>query len=184
MEEIIRELRTHMDRSVEAFKRDLGQIRTGRASVSLLDGIRVDYYGNFTPLNQLATLSVPEPRTLTIQPWDPSVGELIAKAIMASDLGLNPAYDGKILRLAIPPLTEERRKELVKRVGKIAEESRVALRNIRRDILESLKKREKEEHLSEDLVRQTQERIQKVTNEEMVKIDRIVEVKAKEILEV
>ncbi|MBI4208714.1 MAG: ribosome recycling factor [Deltaproteobacteria bacterium] len=184
MEEVIRELRSHMDRSVEAFKRDLGQIRTGRASISLLDGVRVDYYGNPTPLNQLATLSVPEPRSILIQPWDPSVGELIAKAILTSDLGLNPTHDGKIIRIAIPSLTEERRKELVKRVHKIAEESRVALRNIRRDLLERLKKREKEESLSEDVVHQTQDRVQKVTDEEMGKIEKIVAAKEKEILEV
>jgi ribosome recycling factor len=184
MEEVIRELRSHMDRSVEAFKRDLGQVRTGRASISLLDGVRVDYYGNPTPLNQLATLSVPEPRSIVIQPWDPSVGELIAKAIMTSDLGLNPTNDGKIIRIAIPSLTEERRKELVKRVRKIAEEARVALRNIRRDLLERLKKREREESLSEDIVHQTQDRVQKVTDEEMGKIDKIVEAKEKEILEV
>lgn len=184
MEEVIRELRSHMDRSVEAFKRDLGQVRTGRASLSLLDGVRVDYYGNPTPLNQLATLSVPEPRSIVIQPWDPSAAELIVKAINTSDLGLNPTNDGKIIRIAIPSLTEERRKELVKRVRKIAEEARVALRNIRRDLLERLKKREKEESLSEDVVHQTQDRVQKVTDEEMGKVDKIVEAKEKEILEV
>lgn len=184
MEETVRVVRDHMEQSIDALKRGLGQVRTGRASLSILDGIRVEYYGTLTPLHQLATLSVPEPRLITIQPWDASVADAIEKAILTSDLGLTPNNDGKMIRIPIPPLTEERRKELVKVVRKMGEECRVAVRNIRREGIEKLRKREKAENLPQDDVRQIQEQIQKVTDGEIQKIDQLIQSKEREILEV
>jgi len=173
-----------MEATVEVFKREIASIRTGRASLALLDGITVDYYGNQVPLNQVATLSVPEPRLITIQPWEQKIIPEIEKAIMKSDLGLTPTNDGKTIRLAIPPLTEERRKELVKVVKKRAEESRVALRNIRRDILDEIKKLQKEKSLSEDEVRRWNEEVQKITDTYIKKVDGLLSHKEKEIMEV
>jgi len=173
-----------MEATVEVFKREIASIRTGRASLALLDGITVDYYGNQVPLNQVATLSVPEPRLITIQPWEQKIIPEIEKAIMKSDLGLTPTNDGKTIRLAIPPLTEERRKELVKVVKKRAEESRVALRNIRRDILEEIKKLQKEKSLSEDEVKRWNDEVQKITDTYIKKVDELLSHKEKEIMEV
>ncbi len=173
-----------MEATVEVFKKEIASIRTGRASLALLDGITVDYYGNQTPLNQVATLSVPEPRLITIQPWEQKIIPEIEKAIMKSDLGLTPTNDGKTIRLAIPPLTEERRKELVKVVKKRAEESRVALRNIRRDVLEEIKKLQKEKSLSEDEVKRWNEEVQKITDTYIKKVDELLSHKEKEIMEV
>lgn len=173
-----------MDATVEVLRKDLASVRTGRASIALLDGITVDYYGNQTPLNQVATLTVPEPRLITIQPWEQRLIPEIEKAIMKSDLGLNPTNDGKLIRLAIPPLTEERRKELVKVVKKRAEEARIALRNIRRDILEEIKKIQKEKNLSEDEVKRWNDEVQKITDSYIKKIDEMLSHKEKEIMEV
>lgn len=173
-----------MDATIDVLRRDLASIRTGRATLALLDGIMVDYYGNQTPLNQVATLSVPEPRLITIQPWEQRLIPEIEKAIMKSDLGLTPTNDGKVIRLAIPPLTEERRKELVKVVRKRAEESRVALRNIRRDILEDIKKMQKEKSLSEDEIKRWNEEVQKITDSYIKKVDDMLSHKEKEIMEV
>jgi ribosome recycling factor len=173
-----------MEATIEVFKKELTSIRTGRASLALLDGITVDYYGNQMPLNQVATLSVPEPRLITIQPWEQKIIPEIEKAIMKSDLGLTPTNDGKTIRLAIPPLTEERRKELVKVVKKRAEESRVALRNIRRDILDEIKKLQKEKNLSEDEVKRWNEEVQKITDTYIKKVDELLSHKEKEIMEV
>jgi ribosome recycling factor len=173
-----------MEATIEVFKKELTSIRTGRASLALLDGITVDYYGNQMPLNQVATLSVPEPRLITIQPWEQKIIPEIEKAIMKSDLGLTPTNDGKTIRLAIPPLTEERRKELVKVVKKRAEESRVALRNIRRDVLEEIKKLQKEKNLSEDEVKRWNEEVQKITDTYIKKVDELLSHKEKEIMEV
>jgi ribosome recycling factor len=173
-----------MEATIEVFKKEIASIRTGRASLALLDGITVDYYGNQMPLNQVATLSVPEPRLITIQPWEQKIIPEIEKAIMKSDLGLTPTNDGKTIRLAIPPLTEERRKELVKVVKKRAEESRVALRNIRRDILEEIKKLQKEKNLSEDEVKRWNEEVQKITDTYIKKVDELLSHKEKEIMEV
>lgn len=173
-----------MDAAINALKKEFATIRTGRASLSLLDGIKVDYYGSITPLNQVASLAVPESRLITIQPWDPKVIENIEKAIQASGIGLTPANDGKIIRLPVPPLTEDRRKELVKLAKKMAEDSRVAIRNIRRDINEEVKKIEKEKKISEDESRKTHEEIQKTTDQYIKKIDEILKKKEEEIMEV
>jgi ribosome recycling factor len=172
-----------MSKTITALKNELKRIRTGRASLSLLDGIRVDYYGTMTPLNQMATLAVPESRLITIQPWDASVLKEIEKAVLKSDLGLTPSNDGKIIRLAIPPLTEERRKELVKVVHKMCEEHKVAARNIRRDSNELLKAMKKDGDISEDDAFKAQDDVQKITDGCIEKIDDIYKEKEKEILE-
>ncbi|MBF0559260.1 MAG: ribosome recycling factor [Nitrospirae bacterium] len=184
MQEIKKKTTDKMNGAVEVFKKDLLSIRTGRASLSLLDGISVDYYGTQTPLSQAATLGVPDSRQITIQPWDQKLIPEIEKAILKSDLGLTPGNDGKIIRLNIPALTEERRKQLVKVVRKRAEEAKIAVRNIRRDIIDEVKKSEKEEHRSEDDIKKLQEEIQKVTDSFVIKIDEIVNHKEKEIMEV
>jgi ribosome recycling factor len=173
-----------MSRTIEAMKKDLASIRTGRASLALLDGIMVNYYDTLTPLQQLASLSIPESRQMAIQPWDQKVISDIEKAILKSDLGLTPANDGKIIRINIPPLTEERRKQLVKMVRKKAEEAKVAVRNIRRDANEELKRLEKDKHVSEDVVKKSQEEIQKITDSYIAKVDEVVANKEKEIMEV
>lgn len=173
-----------MNATIEVFKKDLSSIRTGRASLALLDGITVDYYGTPTPLNQVATLGVPDPRQITIQPWDTKIIPDIEKAILKSNLGITPTNDGKMIRLNIPPLTEERRKELVKVAKKKAEDARIAIRNIRRDINEEIKKAEKEKLLSEDNAKKLHEEIQKITDSFIVKIDDILHNKEKEIMEV
>jgi ribosome recycling factor len=175
--------RTRMDKVLSDLQRDMASIRTGRASVSIFDNLRVDYYGTPTPLNQLANLHVPEPSLITIQPWDVSQIGAIEKAIRGSDLGLNPGNDGKLIRVPIPPLTEERRKEIVKRLHGIAEEHRVALRNIRRDANEQLKKLLKDKAISEDEERRALEEVQKMTDAQIQKIDQVSKAKEKEILE-
>jgi len=184
LEGIYKEVEAKMQSSVDVFKKDLNTIRTGRASLSLLDGITVDYYGTPTPLNQLATLSVPESRLITIQPWDQSVIGAVEKAILKSDLGLTPVNDGKLVRIAIPPLTEERRKDLVKIVKKYSEECKIAVRNVRRDGNESLKELEKTKEITEDDLYKSQNKIQEVTDGYIKKIDEITEKKEKEILEI
>ena len=173
-----------MSKTIEALKKDFSSIRTGRASLALLDGIIVNYYDSPTPLQQLASLSIPESRQMAIQPWDPKVIPDIEKAILKSDLGLTPMNDGKMIRISIPPLTEERRKQLVKTVKKKAEEAKVALRNIRRDINEEIKKLEKEKHVSEDVVKKFHEDLQKITDSFIVKVDEVLSHKEKEIMEV
>jgi ribosome recycling factor len=172
-----------MGKTITALENELKRIRTGRASLSLLDGIRVDYYGTMTPLNQMATLAVPESRLITIQPWDASVIKDIEKAVLKSDLGLTPSNDGKIIRLAIPPLTEERRKELVKVVHKMCEEHKVATRNIRRDANDLLKSLKKDGDISEDDAFKAQDEVQKITDNFIQKIDDVYKEKEKEILE-
>lgn len=185
MEKELRKKATErMDGAIEALKKDLGSIRTGRASLALFEGITVDYYGTQTPIQQVASLSIPEPRQILIQPWEQRLIPEIEKAIMKSDLGLTPTNDGKVIRINIPPLTEERRKQLVKVVRKRAEEARIAIRNIRRDTNEELKKLEKEKHLSEDIVKKSQEDVQKLTDSYISKIDDILAHKEKEIMEV
>jgi ribosome recycling factor len=183
IDEIYEETRDSMGKSVGNLKRDLKRIRTGRASLSILDGIRVDYYGTPTPFNQLATLAVPESRLITIQPWDISVIKEIEKAILKSDLGLTPTSDGKIIRIAIPPLTEERRKEIVKVVHKTCEDHKIAIRNIRRDANELVKGLKKDGDISEDDAFKAQEQIQKLTDEHIKLIDECYKEKEKEILE-
>jgi ribosome recycling factor len=182
----VRELESHaktrMDKVLTDLQQAIASIRTGRASVGIFDSIRVDYYGTPTPLNQLANLHVPEPSLITIQPWDVSQIGAIEKAIRGSELGLNPANDGKIIRVPIPPLTEERRKEIVKRLHHVAEEHRVAARNIRRDANEALKKLLKDKLISEDDERRALDEIQKMTDGHIQKIDQAVKAKEQEIL--
>src|SRR3954452_11245445 len=177
-------LKTRMEKALSDMQHDMAAIRTGRASLAILDHIRVDYYGTPTPLNQLANLHVPEPSLITIQPWDVSQIGPIEKAIRSSDLGLNPANDGKLIRLPIPPLTEERRKDLVKRLHHVAEDHRVAVRNIRRDGNEAVKKLLKDKKISEDEEKRAHDEIQKLTDSFMEKIDTAVKTKEKEILEI
>jgi ribosome recycling factor len=172
-----------MGKVIEALKKELKRVRTGRASLSLLDGIKVDYYGTLTPLNQLATLAVPESRQITIQPWDTTVIKEIEKAVLKSDLGLTPSNDGKIVRIAIPPLTEQRRKELVKVVHKISEEYKVSVRNLRREANELIKDIKKDGKISEDDAFKSQEKIQKITDDNIKLVDECYKEKEKEILE-
>jgi ribosome recycling factor len=172
-----------MSKSIASLKKELNRLRTGRASLSILDGIKVDYYGTLTPLNQMATLAVPESRLITIQPWDVSVIKEIEKAILKSDLGLTPSNDGKIIRISIPPLTEERRKELVKVVHKMCEDYKVSVRNIRRDANELLKSMKKDGEISEDDAFKAQDQVQKITDEQIKLIDECDKEKEKEILE-
>jgi ribosome recycling factor len=183
-QELKRKTDDRMHRAVEALKKEFSSIRTGRASLALLDGIMVNYYGTPTPLQQLASLSIPESRQIVIQPWEQKIIPDIEKAIMKSELGLTPANDGKLIRLSIPPLTEERRKQLIKIVRKKAEEAKVVIRNIRRESNEEIKKLEKEKHLSEDDVKKSQDEIQKMTDAIIVKVDEVLQHKEKEIMEV
>ena len=176
--------RTRMEKAVEDLLRDMSTIRTGRASISLLDNVRVDYYGTPTPVNQLATLHVPEAALITLQPWDMSQIGAIEKAIRSSDLGLNPSNDGKLIRVPIPALTEERRRQLVKHLHTMAENHRVAVRNIRRDANETAKKLLKDKKISEDEERRAIDEIQKLTNTHMEKIDAASKAKEKEMMEV
>jgi ribosome recycling factor len=173
-----------MSRTVDVLKKDFASIRTGRASLALLDGLMVSYYDTPTSLQQLASLSIPESRQIAIHPWDQKVIPDIEKAILKSDLGLTPMNDGKMIRINIPPLTEERRKQLVKTVRKKAEEAKVSIRNIRRDVNEELKKLEKEKHISEDIVKKSQDDIQKLTDSFISKVDEVLMNKEKEIMEV
>lgn len=183
IESVFQEARESMGKSIIALQNELKRVRTGRASLSILDGIRVDYYGTPTPLNQIASLSVPESRLITLQPWDVSVIKEIEKAIMKSDLGLTPSSDGKIIRISIPPLTEDRRKKLVKIVNKMCEDYKVAVRNIRRDANELIKGLKKDGEISEDDAFKAQDRVQKITDEQIKLIDSIYKEKEKEILE-
>lgn len=182
-QELKKRINDRMSKAIDALKKDLASVRTGRASLALLDGIMVNYYDTLTPLQQLASLSIPESRQIAIQPWDTKIIPEIEKAILKSDLGLTPTNDGKTIRINIPPLTEERRKQLVKAVKKKAEETKVAIRNIRRDIIDDLKKMEKEKHLSEDDVKRSQDEIQKITDLYINKVDEVLSFKEKEIME-
>jgi ribosome recycling factor len=173
-----------MEKAVEDFRRDLAGVRTGRANVALLDSVRVDYHGTPMPLNQLGTMSVPDPQMIAISPWDPGAVPLIDKAIRTSDLGLNPTNDGKIVRVPIPSLTEERRKELVKHVHRVLEDHRTAVRNIRRDIKEAVEKLEKEKKISEDEKKRSLDELEKITHAETKKIEDLSAAKEKEVLEI
>ena len=182
--EVIMEMVDKMEKSLEAFKAELTKIRTGRASLSLLDGIKVEAYGSPMPLNQVGTLTIPESRQIVIQPWDPQVMQAIEKAILKSELGLTPVSDGKVIRINIPQLTEERRKELVKIVKKFAEEFRVAIRNHRRDAIDSFKKLKKNKEISEDEQFKLQDEAQKETDIFVAKIDKVAAEKENEVMEV
>lgn len=182
--EVRKQLVDRMDKAIESLKKDIAGIRTGRASLGIFEGITVDYYGTPTPINQVATMSVPESRLIIIQPWDPKIIAEIEKAILKSDLGLNPSNDGKIIRIAIPPLTEERRKQIIKQVHKRVEEAKIAVRNIRRDSNDEVKKLEKEKKMSEDDAKKTLEEIQKLTDSYIKRTDEINSHKEKELMEV
>ncbi len=184
IDDFIQDAVRRMARSVETTQNEFNSVRTGRASAALLDRITVDYYGTATPLKQLATINVPEPRLLTIQPFDPNSVRTVEKAIMESDLGLTPSNDGKTIRLPIPQLTEERRKELVKVVRHIAEEGRVAVRNVRRDVMHHLKELVVKGDVGDDEERRAEERVQKLTDEHVHKIDELLKRKEAEIMEV
>jgi ribosome recycling factor len=182
MRTVLKELETRMGAAIDGLARELASVRTGRASAGLLEGIRVDYYGTPTPIQQMASVSVPEARTLMIQPWEPNQLKAVEKAILTSDLGLTPTSDGKAIRLTMPTLTEERRKQLAKSIGKIAEESRIAIRNIRREANEKLKAMAKDKKISEDDERRGHEQIQKITDRFIAKVDELLKKKEQEIL--
>jgi ribosome recycling factor len=184
IKDVTQQTRQRMEKVVEDLRRELAGLRTGRASVNLLDHLAVEYYGTPTPLNQVASLAVPEATMITAQPWDISLLPVIEKAIRASDLGLNPSNDGKIIRIPIPPLTEERRKQLAKHVGKVLEDHKTAVRNIRRDENEVLKKKLKEKQISEDEERKGLEDIQKITDEFVKKVEDLAQKKEEEIMRV
>ncbi|WP_298435498.1 ribosome recycling factor [Geobacter sp.] len=181
---VIADMKNHMEKSVDSLRREYQKVRTGRASTGLLDEIKVDYYGNPSPLSQVATLSVPEPRTITIQPWEAKMIPVIEKAIMNANLGITPANDGKVIRISLPPLTEERRKEIVKMLKKSAEEAKIAIRNIRRDSIDGLKKLEKDKQISEDDLKRAEKDVQDVTNSFVAKVDEVLAHKEKEVMEV
>ena len=184
IKDIEKNIQEKIEKTLTVLKHELSTLKAGRANPSLLDRISVEYYGAATPLNQLANIAAPEPRVLTISPWDAKSIPLIEKAILKSDLGINPSNDGKMIRLVIPQLTEERRKDLVKVVKKLGEESKVAIRNIRRDANEHLKKLKKDGEITEDNLKKSEENIQKITDKFIKEADKAVEVKEKEILEV
>ena len=184
IKDILKDADSRMHKAVEVIRNEMMRIRTGKATVNLLDGIKVDYYGNLTPLNQMGTLSTPDIHTITVQVWDKTAVPLVEKAILNSNLGLNPMSDGQLVRIPIPPLNEEKRKELVKLVKKHGEEGKVAVRNVRRDAIEHVKKAEKEEHVSEDERKHAENEIQKLTDKHIKEIDSILQVKEKEIMEV
>lgn len=181
---VVKETRPRMEASIEDFRRRLAAVRTGRANVNLLDAIVVDYYGTPTPLTQMASVHAPEPQLLTVQPWDAGQVGAVEKAIRTSDLGLNPTKDGKIIRVPVPPLTEERRKQLVKQVMDIAEDHRTAIRNIRRDSNDRLKKLQKDKAISEDDERGGTDEVQKLTNTYIGKVDELAKAKEKELMSV
>jgi ribosome recycling factor len=182
--DVIKDLQASLDKAIEAFKRDLGKVRTGRASLAILDGVKVDYYGTPTPLNQVASLNVPDPRLITIKPWEKSLITEIEKAIRAGQLGLNPSSDGELVRLPMPALTEERRKDLVKMVKKMAEEAKVHLRGGRRDANEMLKELLKDKGITEDEEKQGLKRVQDTTDAAVAKVDELMAKKEAEIMEV
>ena len=181
--ETIREARKKMEKALESTARELSSIRTGRATISLLDGISVDYYGTKSPINQVASISIPEARLMVVQPWDKSIIGEIERAILKADLGLNVNSDGNVIRITIPDLTEERRKELVKHVKRLSEEGKITMRNIRRDANEELRKLEKSGELPQDDSRREQSEVQDLTDEYTGKIDEMIQIKEKEIME-
>ena len=182
-EKVFQDMESSMEKAIGAYQKELSRLRTGRASPALLEGIRVDYYGTPTPINQTASVNIPESRLIVIQPWDKGTIEAIQKAIQKANLGLSPSNDGTVIRISIPPLTEDRRKELGKLAKKMAEECKIAVRNIRREANDALKKLEKDKKISEDDLHRATEEVQKSTNEKTEQVDQIMEAKQKEILE-
>ena len=183
VDDIITDLKSGMDGTIDSLNRELAKRRTGRANVSILDGIRVEYYGTKSPLNQVASLQVPDPRMITIKPWEKSMVSVIEKALQQSSIGLTPNSDGELIRIPIPPLTEERRKELVRDVRRVGEDAKVGLRNQRRDANEMLKEAEKDKDISEDEMRRGLTKVQEITDDFVKKVEGLVEEKEKEILE-
>jgi ribosome recycling factor len=183
-DEVIAKCKAGNEKAIDAMRKEFSRVRTGRASVSLFDDIRIDYYGTPTPLNQVATLTVPEPRLITIQPWERKLIPEIERAILKSDLGLNPASDGVLVRIAIPSLTEERRKEMVKQIRRMAEDAKVVIRNSRRDANEALKKLEKGKEISEDDLKRGEKDVQDLTDLYVKKTDEVLLAKEKEVMEV
>ncbi len=181
---VIADMSAHMDKTIESLRREYQKVRTGRASTGILEEIRIDYYGTPSPLSAVATLAVPEPRTITLQPWETKMIPVIEKAIMNANLGMTPANDGKLIRLNLPPLTEERRKETVKQLKKFAEDAKVALRNIRRDAIDQLKKLEKDKKISEDELKRSEKEVQDVTDKHVHRVEEVFLHKEKEVLEV
>lgn len=184
MDSVIKDAKGRMDKATAALEKDFSHLRTGRASTALLDGIKVDYHGTLTPINQIASISTPDSRSITIQPWDRGAFGLVEKAIQKSDLGLNPINDGRIIRVNIPPLTEERRRELAKVAKKYTEEAKVAVRNVRRDANDILKKKQKDKSISEDDLRKGESEVQKLTDSYVTKLDQALARKEKEIMEI
>ncbi len=184
IDDVKRRANAKMEAAMEHLRKELSSIRTGRASLSILEGIKVDYYGTQMPLQQVATLAVPESRLITIQPWESKIIGEIEKAILSSEIGVTPTNDGKLIRLSIPPLTEERRKDLVKAVKKLGEDARISIRNLRRDANEELKRLHKEAALTDDQLRKTQEEVQKVTDQYIKRIDEVIAKKEEDILAV
>lgn len=181
---VLADMKSHMEKTLGVLKNEFQKIRTGRASTGILDSVKVDYYGNLSSISQVATLAVPEPRTITISPWEAKIIPAIEKAIMNSNIGLTPSNDGKTIRLNLPPLTEERRREIVKDLKKKAEDDKVALRNIRRDAIDKLKKLEKDKAVTEDELKKLEKEVQDVTKSFEAKIDEAVAHKEKEVMEV
>jgi len=177
-------MKSHMEKTLDALRKEYQKVRTGRATTALLEDIKVNYYDTLTPINQLAAIAVPEARVLTIQPWEAKLIAPIEKAILNANIGLTPTNDGKLIRLAVPPLTEDRRKEIVKQLKKLAEETKIALRNIRRDAIDSLKKLEKDKKISEDDLKRSEKDVQDVTNAYVAKVDEVVAAKEKEVMEI
>ena len=173
-----------MTKALESFKRDLSKVRTGRASLSLLDDIKVDYYGTPTPLNQVGSMAVPEPRMITIQPWEKNLIGEIEKAILKADLGLNPSSDGQVIRLVFPPLTEERRREMVKQVKRMGEDAKVGIRSVRREANDTLKKLEKDKDITEDEQKRGEKEIQDLTDDYVARVDQVIEEKEKDLMEI
>ncbi len=184
MEKIIKDAQERMNKSIEAFRSELSKVRTGKATTALLDGVKVEYYGNMTPINQVGNLSVLDVHTLSITPWDKSVVPAVERAILEANLGFNPVSDGTNLRIPVPPLTEERRKDFVKLIKKYGEETKVAIRNVRRDANDHLKREEKDKKISEDQLKDAEDKVQKFTDEHTKMVDEILKHKEKEIMEV
>lgn len=183
-DDVVKDLKQRIDKTLDDLKKDLTKIRTGRANLAMLDGIRVDYYGTPTPLSGVASLAVPEPRLITIKPWDKGVLKEIERSIKEANLGFNPMNDGELIRLPIPPLTEERRKEIAKQVKSKGEEHKVAIRNVRRDANEALKALQKDKTITEDDLKRTTEKVQKETDAGVAKVDEVVAAKEKEVMQV
>ncbi|MFN2268186.1 MAG: ribosome recycling factor [Desulfonatronovibrio sp.] len=184
MQSVLKDCQNKMNKAIQNLEKEFSRLRTGRASTGLLEDVMVDYYGTMTPLNQLASISIPDSRTISIQPWDRNAFSSVEKAIMKSDLGLNPVNDGKVIRINIPPLTEERRKDLVKLAKKYSEDTKVAIRNIRRDANDTLKKMKNNKELTEDEMHKGQDEVQNATDKFVENADQVLEVKEKEIMEI